>query len=162
MALLPIHTYPDPVLSKKSEILTDFGPKTQKFFDDMIETMYVEDGVGLAAPQVGVSKQVLIISPRAKRGEEMVIVNPEIYEMEGQKLGPEGCLSFPGISGDVMRATRIRVRYLDRDGTPHDEEFKDFTARVIQHENDHLNGVLLVDRVSFGDRQRLLDEYQKI
>lgn len=162
MALLKIHTYPDPVLAKKAERVTDFGSEQQKFFDDMIETMYVEDGVGLAAPQVGVSKQIMIVSPRARRGEEMVIVNPDIYETQGQQMGPEGCLSFPGISGDVLRATKIKVRYQDRNGNAVEAEFSDFTARVIQHENDHLNGILLIDRVSFSDRQKLLDEYQRI
>lgn len=162
MALLPITHYPHPVLKEKAKKVEDFGPEMQKFFDDMIETMYVEDGVGLAAPQVGVSKQIFIVSPAMKRGEEQVIVNPEIYEYsEEAEKGLEGCLSFPGISGMVLRSKRIRVRYQDRDGKPHDIEAKDFFARVIQHENDHLIGMLLIDRVDFDTRQRLLAEYDQ-
>ncbi len=160
MALLKIVVYPNPILKLKSEPLTDFGPKMQKFFDDMIETMYVEDGVGLAAPQVGVSKQVMIVSPAQKQGEEYVIVNPEIYERSGQEKGPEGCLSFPGISADVVRSKKIYMRYQDRHGKQHDVEALDFFARVIHHEMDHLEGILLIDRVDFSKRNELLALYQ--
>ena len=161
MALLKIVTYPDPVLAKIAEPWTDFSDVQQKFFDDMIHTMYVEDGVGLAAPQVGVSKRVMIVSPKGKKGEELVIVNPEILEMHGREKGPEGCLSFPGISADVFRATKIVIRFQDRTGKTVEGQVKDFFARVIQHELDHLNGVLLVDRVDFNQRQKLLEEYRK-
>lgn len=160
MALLKIVVYPSPILKLKSEPVTDFGPTMQKFFDDMIETMYIEDGVGLAAPQVGVSKQIMIVSPRQKQGEEYVIVNPEIYERSGQEKGPEGCLSFPGISADVIRAKKIYLRYQDRHGKKHDVEAHDFFARVIQHEMDHLEGILLIDRVDFSKRNELLALYQ--
>lgn len=161
MSLLKIKTYPDPVLALKAETVTDFGSEMQKFFDDMIETMYVEDGVGLAAPQVGISKRIMIVSPKAKRGEEHVIVNPEILEMHGREKGAEGCLSFPGVSADVFRATRIKIRFQDRHGKLVEGEIRDFFARVIQHELDHLNGVLLIDRVDFNQRQTLLEEYRK-
>lgn len=159
MALLPIVKYPDEFLKRKAEPVTDFGPDMQTLFDSMIETMYVEDGVGLAAPQIGVSKRILIVSPRMKRGEEHVVVNPEIYESEGRELGPEGCLSFPGVQAQVWRATRIAMRYQDRFGKKHDVEVTDFFARVIQHEMDHLNGVLLIDHLNFDQRQKLLAEY---
>lgn len=160
MALLKVHTYPDPVLKLKAEPQTDFGPAAQKFFDDMIETMHVEDGVGLAAPQVGVSKQVLIACPSVKKGEEYVICNPVIVESSGRELGLEGCLSLPGISGEVARAKKIKLRYQDRKGTPHTVELKDFFARIIQHEMDHLAGLLLIDRVDFNTRQEMLAQYQ--
>ena len=160
MALLKILTYPNPILKKKAEPLTDFGPAQQKFFDDMIKTMHVEDGVGLAAPQVGVSKRVLIACPNAKPGEEHVIVNPEILESSGREEGLEGCLSVPGISGKVSRAKKIKLRYKDRHGNTHTEEIKDFYARVIQHEIDHLDGILLIDRVDFNQRQEILSQYQ--
>jgi peptide deformylase len=162
MALLKIKVYPDPILKLKAQPLSEFGPKEQKLFDDMIETMYVEDGVGLAAPQIGVSKRILIASPTMKHGEEYVIVNPEIYESSGRQTGPEGCLSFPGISGEVERAKKIRVRFLDRYGKPRDLEAKDFFARIIQHEMDHLDGILLIDRVGFGARQELLAHYKAV
>ena len=160
MALLKIRTYPDPVLKIKASPLTEFDAKSQRLFDDMIETMHVEDGVGLAAPQVGVSKRILIACPTIKKGEEYVIVNPEIYETSGQETAVEGCLSLPGISGEVTRAKKIRVRYQDRHGKGHDIEMKDFFARIIQHEMDHLEGMLLIDRLSFHKRQEALSQYQ--
>ncbi len=161
MALLKIRTYPDPILNKKAEPLTDFGPDTQRLFDDMIQTMYVEDGVGLAAPQVGISKRILIASPAMKQGEEFVIVNPEVYSFSGRESGIEGCLSLPGISGEVVRAQKIRVRYQDRFGKAFDLEAKDFFARIIQHEIDHLDGILLIDRLNFHQRQEALAQYKR-
>lgn len=162
MALLKVKTYPDPVLKKKAEPLTQFGPEEQRLFDGMIETMYVEDGVGLAAPQVGISKRILIASPTLTRGEEYVFVNPEILEVQGRELGVEGCLSLPGISGEIARAKTIRFRALDRNGKPLEMQIKDFFARIIQHEVDHLNGILLIDRVDFDKRQELLAGYQRL
>ena len=162
MALLKVYTYPDPILQKKAEPLASFGPAEQKLFDDMIETMYVEDGVGLAAPQVGVSKRVLIASPASKKGEEYVIVNPEIYEAKGREVGREGCLSLPGIQGEVPRATLIKMRYQDRFGKFHDVEVKNFFARIIQHEMDHLDGILLIDRLDFSKRQEVLATYKPL
>ena len=160
MALLKVRVYPDPILKKKAEPLSEFGPAEQKFFDDMIETMHVEDGVGLAAPQVGVSKRLLIACPTVKRGEEYVIVNPEILESSGREMGAEGCLSLPGIQGEVARAKKIKLRYQDRTGKVITTELKDFFARIIQHEMDHLDGVLLIDRVDFNQRQEILSQYQ--
>lgn len=162
MALLKVKTYPDPVLKKKAEPLHRFGPEEQKLFDDMIETMYAEEGVGLAAPQVGISKRILIASPTMTRGEEYVFVNPEIFEARGRELGLEGCLSLPGISGEIARAKIVRFRALDRKGQPLEMEVKDFFARIIQHELDHLNGILLIDRVDFDKRQELLAAYQRL
>ncbi|MDP3920197.1 MAG: peptide deformylase [Candidatus Omnitrophota bacterium] len=157
---MEIRVYPDPILKEPTEPVTDFGPEAQKLFDDMIETMYVEDGVGLAAPQVGIRKHILIASPTMKRGEEYVICNPDIYESSGEEVGLEGCLSLPGVSGEVRRAKVIRMRYQDRFGKSHDAEIKDFFARIIQHEKDHLDGILLIDRVDFNQRQAILSKYQ--
>jgi peptide deformylase len=162
MAILKLKTYPDPILRKKGEIVTDFGPETQKLFDDMIETMYQEDGVGLAAPQIGVSKQIFVASPTMTEGEEYVFVNPQILEAQGREFGLEGCLSLPGISGEIPRARKIKFRALDRNGKPVEMEVKDFFARIVQHETDHLNGILLVDRVDFDKRQELLAAYQRL
>ena len=162
MPILKIKTYPDPVLKKKAEPLTQFSSEEQKFFEDMIETMYTADGVGLAAPQVGISKRILIASPTMTQGEEYVFVNPEILEARGRELGMEGCLSLPGISGEIPRAKIIRFRALDRQGKPIEMEVKDFFARIIQHELDHLNGILLIDRVDFDKRQELLASYQRL
>lgn len=160
MALLKIRTYPDPILKQIAQPVVSFDAEHQKLFDDMIETMYVEDGVGLAAPQVGVSKQIMIVSPESKRGEEYVIVNPNISDLRGREVGAEGCLSLPGLSANIARAKKLILSYQDRNGHPHEMEVRDFFARVIQHELDHLNGLLMLDRVSFSDRQVLLREYQ--
>jgi len=162
MSILKIKTYPDPILKKKAATVTQFGPEEQKLFDNMIETMYEEDGVGLAAPQVGVSKRIFIASPTMTQGEEYVFVNPEIIEVRGRELGLEGCLSLPGISGEIPRAKVIRFKALDRSGKPVEMEIKDFFARIIQHELDHLNGILLIDRVDFDKRQELLASYQRL
>lgn len=162
MAHLKIHTYPSPVLKKVADPLTDFGPKMQKFFDDMIETMYLDDGVGLAAPQVGVSKQVIIVCPTAKPGEEYVIINPVILNESGREAEMEGCLSLPGLSVKVERSQKIQLRFQDRNGKAWEVKLKDFFARVVQHEMDHLKGLLLIDRVPFDQRQELLAEYKRL
>ena len=162
MAVLKIKKYPDPILKKKAEPLTQFGPEEQKLFDNMIDTMYTEDGVGLAAPQVGISKRVLIASPTMTPGEEYVFVNPEVVEAKGRELGLEGCLSLPGISGEIPRAKIIQFRAQDRQGKRVEMTIKDFFARIIQHELDHLNGILLIDRVDFDKRQELLATYQRL
>ncbi len=160
MALLKIRTYPDPILKKKAEPFEKFGPEEQRLFDDMIETMYVEDGVGLAAPQIGVSKRIFVASPTMKRGEEFVMVNPEILELKGREVGGEGCLSLPGIAGEVPRAKKVRFRFQDRFGNVQEMEVKDLFAKIVQHELDHLDGILLIDRVDFNKRQQLLAQYQ--
>lgn len=162
MALLRVFHYPDPVLKKKAQPLTEFGPKEQKLFDDMIETMHVEDGVGLAAPQIGISRQILIACPTAKKGEECVIVNPKILESSGREIGPEGCLSLPGITGEVVRFKKIKLQFQDRFGKVLQVDLKDFFARVIQHEMDHLAGILLIDRLDFSKRQEALETYRKL
>ncbi|MDD5218255.1 MAG: peptide deformylase [Candidatus Omnitrophica bacterium] len=162
MTLLKIKIYPDPVLHQKAERLTSFGPEEQKLFDDMIETMYREDGVGLAAPQVGISKRFFVACPTQKRGEEIVVVNPQILESKGRENGTEGCLSLPGIQGEVARAKRVRLRFETRHGEKKEAEVKDFFARVFQHEIDHLDGILLIDRVDFAQRQAILGQYQSL
>ncbi|MBI4115232.1 MAG: peptide deformylase [Candidatus Omnitrophica bacterium] len=162
MTILKIRTYPDPILQKKAEPVSRFGTEEQRLFDDMIKTMYTADGVGLAAPQVGISKRILVASPTMTQGEEYVFINPEILEARGREMGLEGCLSLPGISGEIPRAKVVRFRALDREGKPLEIEVKDFFARIIQHEIDHLNGVLLIDRVDFDKRQELLASYQRL
>ena len=161
MSLLNIVVYPNPLLKQKSARVTEFGKAAQKLFDDMIETMYVEDGVGLAAPQVGILKRILIASPTMKEGGEYVIVNPEILQASGRESGAEGCLSFPGISAEVFRAKKIRLRYQDRLGKFHEIEIQDFFSRIVQHEMDHLDGILLIDRIDFNKRHELLTAYQR-
>ena len=160
MAKLKIRTYPDPVLKKKTASTTDFGPATQKLFDDMIETMHAADGVGLAAPQIGISQQIFIACPTMRHGEEFVMVNAAIEKKSGTVVAAEGCLSFPGISGEIVRSAKIRLTFQDRRGKKHAIEFEDFFARVIQHELDHLNGILLIDHFKGAKREKLLTQYE--
>lgn len=162
MAISKVRAYPDPILNKKAGPLTQFGPEEQKLFDDMIEMMYVEEGVGLAAPQIGISKRIFVASPTMTEGEEYIFVNPEILEMRGKELSLEGCLSLRGVSGEIPRAKVVRFRALDRHGKPVEMEVKELFARIIQHEVDHLDGILLIDRVDFDKRQELLASYQRL
>ena len=162
MGLLKIHTFPDPILKQKSAPVASFDEKMQKLFDDMIETMYTEGGVGLAAPQIGLSLQVLVLCPTLKRGEEHVIVNPVIEAVSGRENSIEGCLSLPGISGEVPRATKLQLTFQDRFGKKQTKEIKKFFARVVQHEKDHLDGILLIDRLDFNRRQEALAKYNRL
>jgi len=161
MAKLKIRTYPDPVLKKKAAPVTDFGPAMQKLFDDMIATMHVSDGVGLAAPQIGISQQIFIACPTLRHAEEHVMVNAVIEKKSGTAIASEGCLSLPGISGEIARATKLRLTFQDRLGKEHAIEVEDFFARIIQHEMDHLNGILLIDHFSGKKREELLVQYEK-
>lgn len=162
MSILKVLTYPNPILKKKAEPVASIGPAEKRLIRDLIETMYTDDGVGLAAPQVGISKRIFVSSPNGKPGEEMVFVNPKILESSGIQIGPEGCLSLPGISGQVQRAKKIKYETMAEDGSLITAEASDFLARVIQHELDHLDGKLLIDRVDFSQRQEILSEYQLI
>ncbi len=160
MAKLKIRTYPDPVLKKKAAPATDFGPAMQKLFDDMITTMHASDGVGLAAPQIGISQQIFIACPTLRHGEEHIMVNAVIEKKSGTSVAAEGCLSFPGISGEIVRATQLRLTFQDRYGKKYTVEVEDFFARVIQHEMDHLNGILLIDHFKGAKREKLLAQYE--
>lgn len=160
MAKLKIRTYPDPVLKAKAAPVTDFGPATQKLFEDMIDTMHVSDGVGLAAPQVGVSRRLFIACPTMRKGEEFIMANPVVESASGKESAAEGCLSLPGISAEVERATRLTLAYQDRTGKKFRMKVEDFFARVIQHEMDHLNGVLLIDHFTGRKRETLLAQYE--
>ena len=163
MPALKVLEYPNPILTAKAKRVESISKKDLELIRNMIETMYHEDGVGLAAPQVGVSKQIIVVSPNARRGEEQVYINPEILEASReQEIGLEGCLSLPGISCEVRRPRTIKFRALNLKGTEHVQELDNFPARVIQHEMDHLNGILLIDRVDFNQRQTLLGTYQRL
>lgn len=145
MAILDIFIYPDPVLRAETEPVTEFDAKLKKLVADMWETMYFANGVGLAAPQVGVPVQLIVLE---WENQQYVLVNPEILEEEGEERCEEGCLSFPGIFEEVTRPERIRVRYQDENGDTHDEVIEGFLARVFAHEIDHLRGKLLIDYIS--------------
>ncbi|MBM3757737.1 MAG: peptide deformylase [Acidobacteria bacterium] len=149
--LLNIRKYGDPVLETPCEQVADFGSaELRQLAANMFETMYGNKGVGLAAPQVGVSKQLTVIDVSA--GEDpsakLVLINPEIVAREGQQLGEEGCLSIPGFREDVRRAMKVRVRALDLDGNAFEVEGDELLARAMQHEIDHLHGILFLKHLS--------------
>lgn len=143
MAIRTIVKHPDPILREKAMVVTKFNANLHKLLDDMAETMYDADGVGLAAPQVGISKRVIVMDC----GDGLIeVVNPEIVAFEGEQFDyPEGCLSIPGLRGDVRRHEWIKLRGQDRNGNEIELEANGLLSRCAQHEIDHLNGVLFID-----------------
>lgn len=151
MTILDILTYPDKFLAKKTEPVTRIDDALQKTIDDMAETMYAAPGVGLAAPQVGIGKRFLVFdaSPAEEERKLQVLINPEIISSEGEVVSEnEGCLSVPEYRADVKRAEKIVVKTLDREGTPVTINADGMLAIVLQHEIDHLDGILFIDRIS--------------
>ena len=147
---LEIVKYGDPVLQKRADEVTEFDDKLKKLVDDMFETMYGAPGVGLAAPQVGILKRLFVMdcgSGRDKK-QKLALINPVIETEEGEQVGDEGCLSFPGISFAVPRAQRVVVRAQDVDGTPFSLDVLDLEARCVSHETDHLDGELFINYLS--------------
>ncbi len=149
--------YPDAPLREKAAPVEHFGPKLSKLAEEMVDIMMNSDGVGLAAPQVGISRQILVLCE--PESDPVCLVNPEIVEQEGNAYGEEGCLSLPGLYASVPRATRIRVRARDCEGRQHDFEARDFLARIIQHEYDHLQGIVFPERLDVLTRNALLEEW---
>jgi peptide deformylase len=145
---------PHPTLRKKAEPVKDFGPELQGLIDDMVETMQLESGVGLAAPQVNISQQVIVIEFGSEEEEELppelyILVNPKITRFSTDVvLGAEGCLSIPGLMGEVERAYQVTIEGQDRSGSPVTLHPEGWLARVFQHEIDHLNGILYTDRAT--------------
>ena len=162
MATLKVVVYPSPVLTKKAEPVTHIGVTERTLIRNMVQTMYAEGGVGIAAPQVGVSKRIFVASPNAKPGEEEVFINPVVFKSSGEQVGFEGCLSLPEISGEIRRAKYVEFEYLNLDGKKKQGKVSDFMARIFQHELDHLDGKLLIDRVDFDQRQEILSSYQRL
>ncbi len=150
MAVLEIRKYPDPALRRKSRPVPEITPEIRELIDDMIETMYAAPGVGLAAPQVGIPLRLAVIdvSTKDEKSPLLVLVNPEIISTEGELNEEEGCLSVKDFQSVVTRFARVRVRAIDRDGKPYEAEGEGLLARAFQHEIDHLNGVLFIDRIS--------------
>ena len=145
MAIRQIREMGDPILNKVSKVVTEITPRTKFLIDDMIETMYDAEGVGLAAPQVGVLKRIVVIDTT---GEDLlVLINPEIIEQDGEQEGYEGCLSVPGKSGFVRRPNHVKVRALNEQMEPIEVEGEELLARALCHEIEHLDGHLYVERV---------------
>lgn len=165
MAKLKVYEYPHPVLKKKAETVVSVDNEVRKFLDDMLETMYASNGCGLAAPQVGVSKRVVVIDI-THEGEEpapIYMVNPEIiWKSDETKICEEGCLSLPSLRAEVERPASIKVKYLDYDGKDCELLVEDFLAVAVQHELDHLEGVLYIDHISRLKRQMLVKKLEKI
>ncbi|MGZ9782749.1 peptide deformylase [Bacillus cereus] len=157
MAVLEIVKHPDEVLETPCERVINFDKKLVNLLKDMHETMLVADGVGLAAPQVGVSLQVAVVDICDDTGK-IELINPVILEKRGEQVGPEGCLSFPGLYGEVERAEYIKVRAQNRRGKIFLLEADDFLARAIQHEIDHLHGVLFTSKVTRYYEENELEE----
>lgn len=179
-----VRYYGDPVLRKRAKPVAVFGEKLEKLAQDMLETMYDASGVGLAAPQIGLSKRLFVALELAEQGDEdetegevmtsrekretwgvlaeHVMVNPEITARSGVQYGTDGCLSLPGLYIEKMkRDQRVRVRYQDVTGKKHECEAEGHFAHVIQHELDHLDGVLFFDRLSETEKRAFLEEHRK-
>lgn len=162
MALLTVLTEPDADLHQMSHPVEEVTPELQETVDNMIETMYAEEGVGLAAPQVGILKRIVVIDVSDTRDEPRVLINPEIIEKQGEDGIEEGCLSVPEIRAYVPRAAHIKVKALDRDGAEYEFEADDLLAICVQHEIDHLDGKLFIDYLSPLKRRRIQDKLKKI
>jgi len=164
MAILPIITAPDPRLKVAAKPVDKVDTATRKLMDDMLETMYLAPGIGLAAPQIGVAKRILVVDI-AKEGEKpapLKIANPEIlWHSEEMATFNEGCLSLPEHYADVTRPAEIKLRYLDHENEIRELHAKDLLATVIQHEMDHLEGVLFVDHISSLKRNIILRKLAK-
>lgn len=155
MALLDILEFPDPRLRTKAKAVTDVNDGIRKLVDDMLETMYDAPGIGLAATQVNVHKRVVVIDVSEEKNQPLVLINPEFKAIEGEQEYEEGCLSVPGYYESVTRAEKIQLNALDRDGNPFEMQCDELLAVCIQHEIDHLNGVLFVDHISKLKRERI-------
>ncbi|MFN3740012.1 MAG: peptide deformylase [Thermodesulfovibrionales bacterium] len=157
MAILEIKRYPEEVLKRKALPVEEINGKLQTLIDDMIETMYAAPGIGLAAPQVGVSKRLIVVDVGYKEGKSslLTILNPEINLSEESIDSEEGCLSVPGHIVTIKRSARVIVRGLDRNGRPLEIEAEGLLARALQHEIDHLNGILIIDRLGPFRRELL-------
>lgn len=145
MALLKIREIGDPVLRSEAKKVNQVNQKINDLIDNMFETMYAADGVGLAAPQVGILKRIAVVDIR--EGNKIVLINPEIIEREGKAIMEEGCLSIPGRAGEVIRSEKIKVKSLNRKGKMIEFTATGFEARAVQHEMDHLDGVLFIDKI---------------
>lgn len=162
MPVLQVLTFPDDRLRTVAKPVEAITPEIQKIVDDMLETMYDEEGIGLAATQVDIHQRIVVIDISEERNQPMVLINPEITEKRGEDGIEEGCLSVPGARALVSRAAEVSVTALDREGNPFAFDADDLLAICIQHELDHLKGKLFVDYLSPLKRQRIQDKLAKI
>jgi peptide deformylase len=162
--ILTIVKYPEPVLSQPGEPVNEFNAELRKLVADMFETMYASQGIGLAAPQVGVSKRVTVIdlSMGKKPEDKMVLINPEIISSDGRLYEEEGCLSFPEIREKIVRAANVRIRAQDVNGKWFEMDGEELLSRAFQHEIDHLDGILFITRMSALKRSLTLRKIRKM
>jgi peptide deformylase len=162
--ILKIVKYPEPVLSQPGEPVTEFNNELRKLVADMFETTYASQGIGLAAPQVGVSKRITVIdlSMGKNPDEKLVLINPEIISQEGRLYEEEGCLSFPDIREKVVRAAKVRIRAQDEHGKWFEMDGEELLSRCMQHEIDHLDGMLFIFRMSGLKRDLNLRRIRKL
>jgi len=155
--------YPDPVLLKPAATLDQLPGNMEDIVIGMRKVMQLERGIGLAAPQVGLSLRMILVNATGEPEDEQWLVNPEIVGFHGKKIwGEEGCLSFPGIWGEVLRHSRIEVKYQDLDFQPQTLEAEDLTARILQHEIDHLAGQIFVNKMRPADKIRVKPELEEL
>ena len=164
MALLEIKKFGCPVLRQKATPIRDITDEIQQLIKDMFAAMYAAEGVGLAAQQVGFTERLLVLDvrPRDALSEPLVFINPEILWTEGEHIGEEGCLSLPGIAGDVRRPARIGVRARDGNGREFEMDLDGIVAKVLQHEIDHLDGVLIVEHFNAIKRNLVRGQLRKL
>lgn len=163
--ILPIVIHPDSVLRQKCEAVTEITPDIIKLMNDMLDTMYDAEGIGLAAPQVGIAKRIIVLDVEQSEdapGRPLKMINPEIIAASEEKtILEEGCLSLPTMRVDVARPESVTVRYIDENGVTLEVEASDLFAKCVQHEIDHLNGVLIFDYQSKLKRDMTLRKYEK-
>lgn len=162
--IYPIVKFPDPILQRPSAPITVFDDDLRKLVADMFESMYAAQGIGLAAPQIGIAKRLTVIdlSNKKEPKDKIVLINPEITLKEGKQLEEEGCLSLPEIREKVRRSARVMVKSQDEYGTWSEREGTELLARAFQHEIDHLDGVLFIFRVSALKRDLILRRIKKM
>jgi peptide deformylase len=156
--------YPDPILAQRGERVTEFTPELAQLVEEMFDSMYAAQGIGLAAPQIGISKQITVIDVSFKERPEdkLVLINPEVLDRKGKQVEEEGCLSLPEIRAKVERAEWVKVRAQNEKGEFFEVEGEELLARALLHEIDHLHGVLFIDRISRLKRDLILRRIKKL
>jgi peptide deformylase len=162
---MDVVVYPDPVLRRGGKAVTVFDAALRDLAARMLEAMYAEGGVGLAAPQVAIEQKLLVLNPTGSaddRQDELVLANPVITRKKGREFGEEGCLSFPGIQAEVERWIDITIAYRDLAGAEQTMQASGWLARIIQHELDHLEGILFIDRLTPADKLRVRSKLEEL